>query len=44
MVEVASDDRREAKLRAEPPSFGAPEESHGPVRNPRLSSRRFRAP
>jgi hypothetical protein len=34
----------ETGLRAELPSFGAPEESHGPVRNPRPCSRRFRAP
>src|SRR6266496_2931089 len=38
------DDHQEAKLRAEPPSFGTPEESHGPGRNPRPNSRRFRAP
>ena len=34
----------EDELRAGPLSFGAPEESHGPVRNPQPSSRRFRGP
>jgi hypothetical protein len=40
----ATTNHREAELRAEPLLFGAPEESRGPVRNPRPSSRRFRAP
>ena len=39
-----ADDHGESELRADPLSFGAPEESHSPVRNPQPSSRRFRAP